>query len=145
MYVTAYLADLPLDEALQCSNINLSEYELKESRCYDEKNNKYVSKRILKGARLHFYPPNFHLFRPSRGLKKPTEYETDYFTAKKQVSGQTLTYSADYLIKTGESDDDFHFVTSTRQYNRKKQSNQAVVNGNLIDTENGEILEANYL
>ena len=145
LYVTAYLADLPLDEALQCNNLNLSKYELKESRCYDEKSQKYVSKRILKGARLHFYPPKFNLYRASRGIKQPTEYETDYFTAKKQVSGQTLTYSADYFIKTGEGDDDFHFVTSTRQYNRKKQSNQAVVNGNLIDTETGEILEENYL
>lgn len=144
LYVTAYLADLPLDEALQCSNMDLQKYELKESRCYDEKSKKYVSKRILKGARLHFYPPKFNLYRASRGIKQPTIFETNYFTAKKQVSGQTLTYSADYLIKTGEANNAFQFVTSTRQYNSKKISNQAVFGGNLIDKDTGEVLEENY-
>lgn len=143
-YVTAYLADLPLDEALRCSNLNLSDYIVKESRCYDDKTQQYVDKRILKGARLHFYPPKFNLYRTSRGIKQPIEYDTNYLTAKKQVSGQTLTYSADYLIKTGATDGAFHFVSSTRHYNAKKLSNQAVFGGDLIDMDTGVILESNY-
>lgn len=62
-------------------------------------------------------------------------------SAKKEVSGQTLTYSSDTLINTG----DFRFVVSKRQYNSKRESNQAIINGNLVDLDTGDILEENYL
>lgn len=140
-YLTAYLADIDLESALNIKNLNLSDYICKNGRWFDEKENKYVTKQFIKGARLRLYPSNFRLYNTSKGIKQPIEYETDYKSAKKEVSGQTLTRTSDILVDTG----DYRTVISKRYYNSKRKSNQDVINHNLVDLDTGEILEENYL
>lgn len=72
-YLCAYLSDLPLIELDP-----------------DTK----TPKAIEKGARLAFYPVGFHLYRCSRGIKKPTKREIDEHEAARirstyELSGQS--------------------------------------------------------
>lgn len=48
-YLMAYLTDIPKDEIVPGTS----------------------KKGVIKGARLHFYPSGVHIYRNSRGLKKP--------------------------------------------------------------------------
>lgn len=140
-YLTAYLGDIPLEEGLITPNCNVLEFEIKEAVTTDEKTGKPVPKKYLKGARLHFYPSNFKLYNTSRGIQKPVKYETTFFQAKKDVSGETLTYSSHKLVDTGT----YRTVVSNWYFNSKRQGSQDVINGNLTDIETGEILEENWL
>ncbi|MCM1233379.1 MAG: hypothetical protein NC489_24955 [Ruminococcus flavefaciens] len=139
-YLTAYLADMDLEAALENRGLDIDGCEVKEAKSYDSESGKWKSKYFVKGARLCFYPNGFHLYCNSKGIVKPTEYETDYKSAKKEVSGQTLTYKKDTLIETG----DFRLTSSKRYYNKNRKSNQEVYEHNLVDTGTGEILEFNY-
>lgn len=144
-YVTAYVADLPLEEAVHVDNLNLSDYELKGCECLDE-NGKKVTKRFVKGARLKLYPANFHPYRYSRGIVKPLEYETTWGEIKKEVSGQTLTYSLDNEIKIDiGSEKTLQFISSIREFNSKRKSSQAIFNNDLVDIETGVVLEQDFL
>lgn len=80
-YLTAYLGDMDMLEFQ-----NLSEEEQNGMKIFGIKEVEVdgVSKSILKGARLHMYPPKFNLYRASRGIKKPVvSYETEKEAQKK--------------------------------------------------------------
>lgn len=140
-YLTAYLGDISLEEAVVTPNCNISDFELKECDVFDEVTQKYVKKKFLKGARLHFYPPDFKLYNHSRDLVKPVEYDTSFLEAKKEVNGQTLTFSSHKLVDTGS----YRTVVSNWYFNSKRSGSQEIIEHNLVDTETGEILEENWL
>ena len=72
-------------------------------------------KSIIKGARLHMYPPKFNLYRASRGIKKPlVTYETEK-EAQKKVSAATLTFEK--TIELTDSDSQFSNTINYRHYN----------------------------
>lgn len=58
-YLTAYLADLPLDEAPPGTSGTIKEVD---------------GKKYIKGGRLHMYPSGMNLYRTSRGIKRANEY-----------------------------------------------------------------------
>lgn len=102
-YVTAYLSDMPLEEA-ESSGVN--------GEIVEKKGKKYV-----KGARLHYYPANFNLYRKSSGIKMPESKMIKYSEAKKIVSSGKLTVSRDYFVESG----DFSNEIKYEQYNLRKQ------------------------
>ena len=84
LYLTAYLGDMELTEALS-SGIKrgkLAEVEVKGRQ----------KKAIVKGARLKLYPPGFNLYRNSRGVKRPEVCLMTEQEAQAEVSGMPLTY-----------------------------------------------------
>ena len=84
LYLTAYLGDMELTEALS-SGIKrgkLAEVEVKGQQ----------KKAIVKGARLKLYPPGFNLYRNSRGVKRPEVCQMTEQEAQAEVSGMPLTY-----------------------------------------------------
>ena len=84
LYLTAYLGDMELTEALS-SGIKrgkLAEVEVKGQQ----------KKAIVKGARLKLYPPSFNLYRCSRGVKRPEVCQVMEQEAQAEVSGMPLTY-----------------------------------------------------
>lgn len=88
-YLTAYLGDMDFSEF-----ITLTDAEKKDMKIFDIKeiNSEGVKKSIVKGARLHMYPPKFNLYRCSRGIKKPViEYTTENKIQKK-ISDGSLTF-----------------------------------------------------
>lgn len=89
-YLTAYLADIEItsdnlsilnENGLKMAKNTLEQQvEIKTITTEDGK-----SKRYIKGGRLYMYPPNFNLYRISRGIKKPIVKYMEYFDAKIKV------------------------------------------------------------
>ncbi|MDU4936625.1 MAG: hypothetical protein E6X43_15080, partial [Peptostreptococcaceae bacterium] len=105
---------------------NLSEEEKDKMRIFGIKEveikGSTEKKSILKGARLHMYPPKFNLYRCSRGIKKPViSYETE-IEAQKKVSEGTLTFEK--TIEISDNDSQFCNKINYRHYNLIRDKNQ---------------------
>lgn len=116
-YLTAYLGDMEMKEfcntkeAMQLvgKKIDVKEVEIEEDGIIK-------TKQYIKGARLYMYPPQFNLYRCSRGIKKPIiTYEPEEM-AQKKVSAGTLTYEKTILLSDQEND--FEKTISYRYYNK---------------------------
>lgn len=82
LYLTAYLGDMELTEAIAAGNFRNG--TLKETRT--------GSKSVVKGARLKMYPSGFNLYRCSRGIKRPEVYKMTEAEAQDIVGTAPLTY-----------------------------------------------------
>ena len=73
-YFSAYLSDMSLEEA---QKYGVSGEVVTKTITADKNGNAIPeqSKKFVKGARLHFYPPNMRIYRTSRGVKQPFEME----------------------------------------------------------------------
>ena len=113
-YLTAYLGDLDMEDFK-----NLSDEEKNAMKIYGLKEveikGSNEKKSIIKGGRLHMYPPKFNLYRASRGIKKPiVSYETEN-EAQKKVSAATLTFEK--TIELTDPDSQFSNTINYRHYN----------------------------
>lgn len=113
-YLTAYLGDMDMSDYK-----NLSDEEKNSMKIYGikevEVQGSTEKKSILKGARLHMYPPKFNLYRFSRGIKKPVvTYETE-IDAQKKVSAGTLTFEK--TIEISDTDSLYSNKINYRHYN----------------------------
>lgn len=121
-YLTAYLGDMELTEAIETGMIKDGQrVTTKDIEITDETGQK-ITKRYIKGARLSMYPPNFNLYRCSRGIKKPVIELTKGKTAEKKISADTLTFERTICI----SDDltGFQNTINYRYYNSKRKKGQ---------------------
>lgn len=98
-YLSAYLGDIELTDFKG----DVSHYQVKECQFVD-RDGKKQSKKFVKGARLFLYPAQMHIFRWSRGVKKPTVEHMSYEQAKEKVSGATLTYQKSIVLNDVETD-----------------------------------------
>jgi hypothetical protein len=118
-YLTAYLGDMALEDYQALSfedQGNVKVYGIKEVEIDG------VSKAVIKGGRLHMYPPKFNLYRASRGVKKPViSYESEK-NAQKKVSAATLTFEK--TIELTDSDSQLINRINYRYYNLLKGKNQ---------------------
>lgn len=80
-YLTAYLSDIAVPDDMPTETAE----RVGRVKTVD-------SKRYIKGMRLHLYPAQMHIFRWSRGVKKPEVTYTTYQNAKEQVGAATPTY-----------------------------------------------------
>lgn len=85
-YLSAYMADVEL---------SVEGAPLGASGEIVEREVNGVKKKFIKGARLHFYPSGMHIFRYSRGLKRPVVKVMTYKQAMDIVKaeGKALSYS----------------------------------------------------
>lgn len=127
-YLTAYLGDMDLQEAIdtkqiklpaRCNAENVSGEGIKEVEV--EIDGETVKKKYIKGGRLHMYPPKFNIFRYSRGIKKPTVDLMNADKAEKKVSADTLTFEKTLKITNGK---DFESILNYRYYNSKREKSQ---------------------
>lgn len=102
-YLTAYLGDMDFTE-FEKDNSNGYIGGIKEIE-YKDENGEIKTKKYIKGGRLNMYPAGFHIFRYSKGIKKPLVENIPYFEAKKKISSAKLTFSKSVLL----SDDDNGF------------------------------------
>ena len=113
-YLTAYLGDMDLEEYKKLSDEDKKGMTFSEIREVEIKGSN-EKKSIIKGGRLHMYPPKFNIYRPSRGIKKPVvSYETEK-EAQKKVSAGTLTFEK--TIELTDSDSQFSNTINYRHYN----------------------------
>ena len=119
-YLTAYLTDLPLDECDEFDLFNAS--EIKTIDDIDEDGNK-IQKRVVKGARLKYYPSGFKILRHSKkGIKMPeskTVYKKD---ADLFTESMCLTYEKTLELKDEETD--FSTVINTKYYNKARRNDR---------------------
>ena len=91
-YLTAYLGDMELSEASN-ADMEVSYCKGIKEVVYEDENGEKQSKKYIKGARLCMYPPGFHIFRWSKGIKRPVVSVVDYKTAKEKASSAKLTFT----------------------------------------------------
>lgn len=119
-YLTAYLGDMDLEEFH-----TLSAKEKNDMKVYDvreievSEGDKKISKAIIKGGRLHMYPPKFNLYRCSKGIKKPIISYQKEIDAQKKISDGTLTFER--TIKLTDCDSNFDSLINYRYYNKVRK------------------------
>jgi hypothetical protein len=113
VYLTAYLGDMDFMDAF--GKVDISSDKLKEITITDGNNNRR-KKAIVKGARLRLYPTGFHVYRASRGIKKPVIYECTEAEAMEDVRGQTLTFEKS--IQLSDDAGEVFNVIHYRHYNK---------------------------
>lgn len=91
-YLTAYLGDI------ECNEQNLINLGLDESQCnlksVDTIDGIKQNKKFIKGGRLSLYPPKFNLYRFSRGIKEPIEYNMMYEHIRKKIGNFLPTFTS---------------------------------------------------
>ena len=88
LYLTAYLGDMELMEAAQAGAMSAKIKEVDVTGTDGTRQ----KKSIIKGARLHMYPPGFNIYRTSRGIKRPAVSTMTESEAQKLVGDTPLTY-----------------------------------------------------
>lgn len=119
LYLTAYLGDMELTEAVTSGTQRgrLGEVEAEDEQGHRQK------KTVIKGARLHLYPPGFNLYRCSRGVKRPEVLHMTEREAQKIIGTAPLTYEK--TIAVTDSEGQTLNIINYRQYNRAKVEDQA--------------------
>lgn len=116
LYLTAYLGDMELTEAISTGKTH---GRITEVDSTDEQGNR-KRKAVIKGARLHLYPPGFNLYRCSRGVKRPQVYQTTEAEAMEIVGEAPLTYEKTISITDGSGE--VRNIINYRQYNKARKN-----------------------
>lgn len=113
-YLTAYLGDIPLEEfdKLKDEGVNFTGENHNIKECEVDG----VKKKMVKGARLHMYPPGFNLYRSSRGIKRPIVEYMKEEKAQKKISSDKLTF--ELTIALWDDDIKFDKIINKRFYNK---------------------------
>ena len=127
-YLTAYLADIPLDGTEvsweEAKAITRNGVEIAEKEVFGDDGQK-LKKKIIKGGRLHLYPPGMNIYRKTRGIRSPEEKAMEYAQAKEIVGSRTPDYSTAREIY----DDNGKFLNAVfyEQYNLRREKKQAQI------------------
>lgn len=114
-YLTAYLGDIEYSEEYG----NEKQYNIK---VVEEIGNMKLKKpkKFIKGGRLYMYPPNFNLYRISRGIKPPIKEYYQYSFIKEKAGLTEPTYSK--ALKLSDTDNNFSNKIIYEYYNTKRKS-----------------------
>lgn len=115
-YLSAYISDMSIEEADNVG-INYDENSIKKIYSINGKELK-KPKYFIKGARLNLYPPNFKLYRTSRGIKKPVKLYMTYKEAKEKIGLAEPTYSKS--IQLTDIDRQFNSKIIYEHYNIRR-------------------------
>ncbi len=100
-YLSAYLGDIEVtDENNEYIQANLNE-KVFECKTIDVDGQK---KKFIKGGRLYLYPVGMNIYRKSKGILMPTDYNTTYGDFKKEIGDTEPFYKTAVIIGL---DDDF--------------------------------------
>lgn len=102
-YLTAYLGDMELSEAVSVFHEKTIYSSGVKEVDYVDENGLKRTKYYIKGARLCMYPPGFHIFRWSKGIKKPDVSFVSYKTAKEKASSTKLTFTKTVSLEDAET------------------------------------------
>lgn len=116
-YLTAYLGDIDLSSCIE-NNISYDSKDIKEITEIWNKKLK-VPKKFVKGGRLSMYPPNFNIYRISRGIKAPSKEYYSYHVIKEKAGLRLPTYSK--AISLTDNEKNFSNKIIYEYYNTKRQ------------------------
>lgn len=114
IYLSAYMCDLDVEQA-SLEDLK-SAREIREVETVDDKGHN-VSKYIIKGGRLKYYPTGMRFYRCSRGIKRPEIINCPYHMAKDMVKNTALTYEK--TIKILNEGNEILNIIRYEQYNSK--------------------------
>lgn len=109
-YLTAYLGDIELNDE------NLQDYYANGNEKIKIKTDNKTSKRYIKGGRLHLYPKGFHLYRVSKGIKKPQTITVTEERLQNIVCEMKPTYEKAIAILCVNNDKIFQNLVYYRNY-----------------------------
>jgi hypothetical protein len=120
-YLTAYLGDMDFHDVASATGKlpSVKASDLKAVEIVGE-DGKKQTKAIIKGARLKLYPKGFHLYRISKGIKKPVETVMCNREAADLVKGYAKIFERSYKIIDNENC--FEVTTSRRVYNKNPKA-----------------------
>ena len=127
-YITAYLCDVPLEEAEQ-NAVDLQGFEIKEAEVTTDDGSK-ITKKLVKGLRLHYYPSGMNFYRTSRNVKRPSVEWMKESEAKKKVKAATLTYSKSIRLSDDKYTNDIHYA----YYNTIRRKSQEKPKATISDS-----------
>lgn len=110
-YFCAYFTNLPVQEATRGTHGTLQ--VLSDGR--DGK----LPKAVVKGGRLHYYGSYQHIFRCSRGIRRPVVSRMQEQEARELVKGARLVYQKTIQV-TDETGKEVFNVIDYRNYNYNK-------------------------
>lgn len=116
-YLTAYLGDIEIEEYANLRHVP-DHITLKEVEYIDDRG-KSQTKRYVKGGRIYMYPPNFNLYRCSRGCKKPVVAYMSEKKAERKVSSAKLTFQSAVYLEDPQTG--FENIISYRYYNKARK------------------------
>ena len=125
-YFTAYLGDIPLDEAEKLTGPEKGEI-LAIARTqtvqkeFEDNDGHIKKKKFIKGGRLPLYPTGMNIVRASRGIKRPTVELMAYEKAEKKATAATVTFERSYCVADEHGEIN---VISKAYYNTKRKANQ---------------------
>lgn len=105
LYLTAYLGDMELTEAVTAGQFKASHIQEKKA-----------GKAVVKGARLRLYPSGFNLYRCSRGVKRPQVTHMTEEEARQIIRDAPLVYEKTISVLNGEGQT--VNIINYRQYNK---------------------------
>lgn len=108
-YLSAYLTDIELND----SNIIAAAKNKMEIKTVAVEG---VSKKYIKGGRLHLYPSGMNLYRKSKGIKFPDRQRMKHKNVKKIVGSAKPHYEKTYIVENDDFENTIHF----QQYNLKR-------------------------
>lgn len=133
-YLSAYLSDLDVtvDES---GIVSLSEetykYMLSGGKLGDmvdkvtvDENGQAISKKVIKGGRLHLYPPGMNIYRKSKGIVEPTRQMMCYDDFVKKIVQTATPHYVSGLSLTDE-ENDYKNKIIYEQYNLLRDKKQA--------------------
>ena len=78
-----------------------------------------LTKKYIKGGRLHYYPPGMNIYRKSKGIKFPSEEYMKFSEVKKIVGSARPTFSKTIVIRDDLTNRVLNEI-SYRSYNLKR-------------------------
>lgn len=117
-YLSAYLGNVELSEYESSFGEPPDSVSVVELDTVDPDTMLPIKKKFVKGGRLHYYPAQMHIFRWSRGIKKPLVEQMTYAEAKEKTSSAKLVFSSDVSLTDASSG--FCNRTHYEQYNTKR-------------------------
>lgn len=114
-YLSAYLADVEMTgETIRDMYMNgYRDIEVKEVEVEG------LTKKYIKGGRLHYYPPGMNIYRKSKGIKFPDEEYMKFADVKKIVGSAKPTFTRTVVIRDDMSDHVLNEITY-QSYNLKR-------------------------
>lgn len=108
-YLSAYLANADLD-ALQGREAQ-SQEEFEQSN----------TKKYIKGERLKLYPPHCHIYRHSRGIKKPLVERLCIDEVKEKIGSLKPTFSKAIYLYDDDENPSYENTITYYHYNTKRK------------------------
>lgn len=127
-YLCAYLTDIEVTDTLKEDEIeyfkSLSDGVVVTKEFNDIEGQK-VSKKVIKGGRLHFYPSKMQFYSYSKGIKKPKEEILSYHRAKEKIDCSAQQPIFKKVLNLSNDTFDFSSLYVYEQYNIKRIKSQA--------------------